>query len=64
MKGTSMHPHMPKKAALKALVKAMKELDLAKVKGYKKADDDMPAIEATHVSKEQANKLKNEMQED
>jgi hypothetical protein len=52
---------LPKKAALTALVKAMKGLDLEKVKGYTKSDDDTPAMEATEVKGKEADKLKKSM---
>jgi len=55
-----MHPSMPKKTALKDLIKAMKSLDLEKVKGYKKADDAEASITATQVSREQAKELMEE----
>ena len=59
-----MKDNMPKKAALKDLVKAMKSLDLEKVKGYKKAKDEEPMIEATQMSREQADKLKKKFEQD
>ena len=37
---------LPKKEALKGLIAAMKGMQLEKIKGYKKKDDDMPAVEA------------------
>ena len=59
-----MKDHMPKKAALKDLMQAMKSLDLEKVKGYKKAKDEEPMIEATQMSREQADKLKKKLEQD
>ena len=59
-----MKDHMPKKSALKHLMQAMKSLDLEKVKGYKKAKDEEPSVEATKVSREEADKLKKKFEED
>lgn len=59
-----MKDHMPKKAALKDLMKAMKSLDLEKVKGYKSSKDEEPSIEATQVSREEAEKLKKKFEDD
>ena len=59
-----MHKDMPKKSALKDLIKAMKSLDLEKVKGYKKADDDEAAITATEVSEKEAKKIKKKFEEE
>lgn len=39
-------PMMPKKEALKSLIKAMKEMRLEKIKGYQKEDDEIPAMVA------------------
>lgn len=55
---------MPKKTALKDLIKAMKGLDLERVKGYKKAKDEEPAIEATQVSREEAERLKEKFEDE
>jgi hypothetical protein len=37
---------MPKKSALKSLIKAMKGLQMKKIQGYKETDDDIPAMVA------------------
>lgn len=37
---------MPKKAALKSLIKTMREMQLDKIKGYSKVDDEIPAMVA------------------
>ena len=51
---------MPKKEALMGIIKAMKELKLEKLKGYKKAEDEEPSmeVEVEEVSKEKADKIK------
>jgi hypothetical protein len=59
-----MENMMPKKAALKDLMKAMRGMDLEKVKGYKKAKDEEPVVTATQVSPAEAKKLKKAFKKD
>lgn len=39
-------PMMPKKEALKSLIKTMREMQLEKIKGYSKGEDEIPAMVA------------------
>jgi hypothetical protein len=55
---------MPRKEALKSLIKAMKELHLQKVKGYAKADDDAPSLVAKVKEKESPDEDMTDMDED
>ncbi len=41
-----MKSEMPKKSALKGLIKTMKALNLEKIEGYRKKDDPMPSMSA------------------
>lgn len=49
----SSMPMMPKKKALESLIKAMKELRLKKVKGFKDEDDDIPTMIAEMKKKKE-----------
>ena len=54
---------VPKKEALKGIIKAMKELKVEKMEGYTKQDDEKPAIEVEmhRLDKEKAKKLKEKL---
>ena len=55
-----------KKGALMSLIDAMKGLELEKMKGFKKKDDDKPAMEAEmhKLDPKIMKKIKNKMEDD